>query len=249
VRKINNVKQGLASNLMLAFNFEFKGGTLVSVNKKQDVIVISVAAALIIFFIALGTILNFEKKPEELTTEEASIIFEEPSSETIEEESSESVVITEQAPVKKPTESVTSSTNANTYFDVPLSTDLQDHIFSLCEKYEVSPALVIAMIEQESTYDPKAVNYNETCFGLMQVYEYHHTPRMNRLGVTDLFDPYQNVTVGIDILAELYATGKSTEWVLMAYNGGNYYADAKISTGKISNYARSIMDKVNSLGG
>lgn len=228
-----------------------------TINKKQAIIISAVSIVVIAIFTVLGIILDRKNAPEELTTEADSVIFEEVVStnetieDAIEEESSEPVVTTEVSTTERSTKPVEVSTNVHVdgYFDVPLSTDLQVHIFSLCEQYNVSPALVIAMIEKESTYNPEAVNYNGTCFGLMQVYEYHHTDRMARLGVTDLFDPYQNVTVGIDILAELYSTGKSTAWVLMAYNGGHPYADAKISTGTISYYASSVMSRAESLGG
>lgn len=214
-----------------------------TITKKQSIIIAIVSAILIGTFTIIGVIIDHKNTPEELTTEVDSVIFEEVASEIIEEESSEPVVTTEQ-----PTTEISTSkadvitepvTNVNVegYFDVPLSTDLQDHIFSICKEYGVDPALVIAIIEQESTYDPGAVNYNGTCFGLMQVYEYYHTDRMARLGVTDLFDPYQNVKVGIDILAGLYATGNSTEWVLTKYSGGSSY------------YYGSVMNKFNRLRG
>lgn len=239
-----------------------------SINRKQSIIIMAVAAAVIIIFTVLGIFINPKNNPEELTTEADSAIFEEVSSEAIEEESSEPVVTTEpstetpttekateaptvekttQKPVtttKKPvTTTVPETTEAveptptNRYFDVPLSHDLQDHIFRLCNQYGVSPALVIAIIEKESGFNPDAVNYNGTCFGLMQVYKNCHTQRMYRLGVIDLFNPYQNVIVGIDILAELYSSGNSTYWVLTQYSGGS------------TSYANSVMNRAAYYGG
>ena len=77
------------------------------------------------------------------------------------------------------------------YFDVPLSEDLQDHIFSLCEEYVVEPAIVMAMIERESRFKPDVVGDSGRSVGLMQIQKRWHSERMARLGVTDLYDPYQ----------------------------------------------------------
>lgn len=206
------------------------------INRTQSIVIFVVSIVVIATFIVLGTVLD-RKTPEDLTTEPDSVIFEEAHSEPVEEESSEPVVTTEKETepptIEKATSKVTepvTKVEVDGYFNVPLSTDLQDHIFSLCTEYGVDPAIVVAIIEKESTYNPDAVNYNGTCHGLMQVYKYYHTSRMARLGVTNLYDPYQNVKVGIDILAELYSTGNSTTWVLTSYSGGaRDYASAVIN--------------------
>lgn len=135
------------------------------------------------------------------------------------------------------------------YFDVPLSEDLQNHIFKLCESYNVDPAMVIAMIERESNYRASAIGDSGRSFGLMQIQPRWNKERMDKLGCTDLLNPYQNVAVGIDLIAELYETGNSTAWVLMAYNGGPYYATNNISQGLVSDYAKNVMSKTKILNG
>lgn len=127
------------------------------------------------------------------------------------------------------------------YFDVPLSEDLQDHIFELCKSYNVDPALVISMIRRESTYRASVIGDNGRSYGLMQIQPRWNQARMDALGCPDLLDPYQNVTVGIDIIAEYLETGKSVEWALMAYNGGPSYANNKASRGEISDYAKNVL--------
>jgi len=134
-----------------------------------------------------------------------------------------------------------------TYFDVPMAEEFQDHIFELCEKNNVDPALVVAMIGKESVYNVKAIGDGGNSLGLMQIQPRWHYERMEKLGCSDLLDPYQNVMVGIDILAELFATGKSTEWVLMAYNGGRSYANEKTALGIVSDYANTIMTNARTL--
>lgn len=131
--------------------------------------------------------------------------------------------------------------DAKRYYNVPLSQELQDHIFELCDGYSINPALVIAMIDRESRFNSDAIGDGGDSLGLMQIQPKWNYARMEELGCADLIDPFQNVEVGIDILAELFATGKSTEWVLMAYNGGQAYANEKQALGIVSNYAATVI--------
>lgn len=132
------------------------------------------------------------------------------------------------------------------FFNVPLSEDLQMHIFRECEKYNIAPEIIIAMIEKESYYNAKDVS-SHGAKGLMQVMPKWHKERMKRLGCTDLFDPYQNVTVGIDYVAELKEKNEDLYWVLMAYNGGERYATKRIKSEKYSKYAISIVERAGEL--
>ena len=127
------------------------------------------------------------------------------------------------------------------YFDVPLSEDLQDHIFAECEVRGIDPAVIIAMIERESRFDADAIGDSGRSYGLMQIQPKWHSARMEKLGCDDLLDPYQNVTVGIDLLAELIGRGKGVEWALMAYNGGPSYANRLSEKSIVSDYAASVM--------
>ena len=63
---------------------------------------------------------------------------------------------------------------------------------------------------------------------------------MDKLGATDLLNPKDNVTVGIDILAELLRE-QDTEWAVTAYNAGKKAADFNKQVGVISEYAESVM--------
>ena len=127
------------------------------------------------------------------------------------------------------------------YFDVPMSEDLQNHIFELCENRGIDPEIVIAIISKESNFCSSAVGDSGNSLGLMQIQPYWHSERMEELGCTDLLDPFQNVTVGIDILGDLIDSSGSIEWALMAYNGGAGYANEKVSQGVISDYASSVL--------
>lgn len=104
-------------------------------------------------------------------------------------------------------------------YPVPLDDELQQYIAAQCREKDVDPSIVFAVIGVESQYRADAIGDHGNSFGLMQIYRACHEDRMERLGVTDLLDPYQNVTVGIDILAEILSWGNGMEWALSYYHG------------------------------
>lgn len=136
------------------------------------------------------------------------------------------------------------------YYDVGLSTDLQTYIFELCELRGIDPAIVIAMIYRESGFNSGAVGDNGIygySYGLMQIIPDYNGARMNELGCYDLFDPYQNVAVGIDCFADYVDMSGSVEWALMAYNGGPGHANSMWSSGLTSNYVWSVLSYADSI--
>jgi soluble lytic murein transglycosylase-like protein len=126
------------------------------------------------------------------------------------------------------------------YFNVPLSHDIQDHIFATCEEYGIAPALVVAMIAQESDFGAHKVGDGGDSAGLLQVQRKWHQERMDRLGCDNLLDPYQNITVAVDYIAELKDINPDLYWVLMAYNGGCRYATKRMESGQYSEYAVEV---------
>lgn len=134
-----------------------------------------------------------------------------------------------------------------TFYDVPLSEELQLHIFQECEKHNIAPAIVIAMIERESNYKADAIGDNGNSLGLMQIQPKWNQKRMSRLGCTDLLDPYQNVTVGIDLLAELIEEDADLYWVLMAYNAGQSKATEWLNNGIHSDYSIYVVERATEL--
>lgn len=121
-----------------------------------------------------------------------------------------------------------------TLYDVPLDAELQLHIISEAEKAGIDPAIIMAMAYRESSYNPKAIGDNGDSYGLLQVQPKWHYKRMQKLGCTDLFDPYQNVTVAIDYLCEMLNRYGSIDKALVGYNQGSY-------NGTITRYARTVL--------
>lgn len=130
-----------------------------------------------------------------------------------------------------------------TYYDVPLTEDLQDIIIDTASRRGVDPALVLAVIEKESGYNPDASGDNGKSQGLMQIWRNAHKKRMKKLGAVNLYDPRDNVLVGIDILAEKLEKYEDAEKALIAYNAGD--AGAKkhyFSKGIYSNgYSQAVL--------
>lgn len=134
-------------------------------------------------------------------------------------------------------------------YDIPLSEDLQIFITRLCEEYHINPELIYCMIARESGFNPNAMGDNGRSYGLMQIQLRYVRERMDKLGCTDLLDPYDNVTVGIDLIAEYIGKGYGLEWALMAYNGGEGYAYQMRANGYVSNYARSVIANAEAMKG
>lgn len=114
----------------------------------------------------------------------------------------------------------------------------------VCEQKDICPELVQAIIETESNWDPEA--RNGECVGLMQISEKWHQNRMERLGVEDLTDPYDNILVGVDYLQELFRRYEDPAMVLMIYNGDSR-AWKFWETGEMSEYAARILDRAAEL--
>ena len=122
--------------------------------------------------------------------------------------------------------------------EIPLDTATQLRVLTMCADEGIDPYLVFAMIYHESRFDAAIIGDNGAAFGLMQIQPRWHKERIANLGVTNLLDPVQNVTVGIDYLAELINRGKGLEWALMCYNGGPALANRKANL----NYATKIIN-------
>jgi soluble lytic murein transglycosylase-like protein len=122
-------------------------------------------------------------------------------------------------------------------YNVNLSAEVQDCIIAECEKHGINPDIVIAQIKKESNFNPNNIGDGGNSFGLMQIQPRWHSKRMERLGCTDLFDPIQNVKVGIDYLAEKYREYGDIGLALTAYNAGS-------ARNGMNGYAVAVMESV-----
>ena len=124
------------------------------------------------------------------------------------------------------------------YYDVPLSHDLQDYIRELCNENGIPMSLVIAIIDVESSFNANIVSSTND-YGLMQINKCNHE-WLRKQGVTDVFNPYQNVRGGIMILSECYNENLSK--TLMSYNLGVARANALWNEGVYgTSYSRAVL--------
>lgn len=102
----------------------------------------------------------------------------------------------------------------------------QIYTYIVCQNYGVDYEMVFALIERESKCDWNASGDGGTSWGYMQIAQKWHAERMERLNCTDLTNPYQNVTVGVDYLKEIQDSLQDIPedvrpyYVLAVYNYG-----------------------------
>ena len=149
---------------------------------------------------------------------------------------------TTKQPTKK--QSSSSSTSTKLYTNIPLSARFQKYIDGKCKSYGISTNVVMGCIRTESNFQTQIMGDSGKAYGLMQVQKQWHKARMKKVGATNLLDPYDNVAVGIDYLAELYKIYNGN-WhkALMAYNGGHAYCKRRLRMGLVNSpYSRRVMN-------
>lgn len=122
-----------------------------------------------------------------------------------------------------------------------ISKEAIDACEELGKEYNICPELLMAIAEAESQGNPDAES--KGCKGIMQVYERWHKKRMERLGVTDIFDTRGNILVAADYLYELFEKYEDVGMVLMTYNGDSRADDYMSGKAELSAYAEKILER------
>ena len=130
----------------------------------------------------------------------------------------------------------------DTYIDL----DLIEYCNEVGEEYGVCPELLEAIIEAESSGRADAAN--GSCKGLMQVNANAHRDRMQKLGISNIYDKKGNIIVATDYLLELFEKYEDIGTVLMVYNGTKN-AVRRGEQGDYTKYARKIMQRSRELEG
>jgi soluble lytic murein transglycosylase-like protein len=95
-------------------------------------------------------------------------------------------------------------------------TGMRDLVHQVSVEHGLDPKLVDALVRVESGYNPRAVS-RKGAMGLMQLMP----STADRLGVTDPFDPEQNVRGGVREFARLVDRYRGNlQFALAAYNAG-----------------------------
>lgn len=132
-------------------------------------------------------------------------------------------------------------------FDTMVPDEYIPYVREISDQYGICPELILSIIEAESSGQSDAVS-SVGCIGLMQIQPKFAQERMDKLGVADLYDPYSNILVGVDILAELADKYDDLPTVLMCYNKGEYSgAVERAEAGEYSSYAEKVMQRAAEL--
>jgi soluble lytic murein transglycosylase-like protein len=106
------------------------------------------------------------------------------------------------------------NTRAKTASPKP-SKEISDMVDQSSRAHNVDPLLVHSIIKTESNYNSYAIS-NKGAEGLMQLMP----PTARMLGVTNSFDPRENIEAGVKYLKYLQGVFKDDRLALAAYNAG-----------------------------
>ena len=129
----------------------------------------------------------------------------------------------------------------------PEARKLAKVIVDECSTYELDPFLILAVIQTESNFTPKAVS-PRGAIGLMQVMpktgEYVAKDRgISYKGINSLYDPFLNVKLGIHYLSFLADQFDSVENALAAYNyGPSKFANSKTLSNNTPKYVKKVLN-------
>jgi soluble lytic murein transglycosylase-like protein len=131
-------------------------------------------------------------------------------------------------------------------FDPALHEDLARVILGESERARIDPALVLAVIEVESGFDPLAVS-QAGALGLMQLQPATLQREAGELGLglPDPRDPVANVRAGVRYLRRCLDSYPAVDVALMAYNAGPNRLYGWIQEGdvpeEVVGYARRVL--------
>lgn len=130
------------------------------------------------------------------------------------------------------------------YLDVPMSAELQDFARTTSEAYKVPFELTMAVIYVESSFNVYAISDTKD-HGLMQISYKVQDWLASELGITDFFDPYQNITAGVYVLADkISKSGGDFTQALMRYHDGDDGALGLMAQGIFSTeYTDTVLSK------
>ena len=146
-------------------------------------------------------------------------------------------------------------------YNINLSAENQKYAYSLCMQYGIEYELFLAIMYKESGYNVNALGGGNS-YGLCQIHVSNHANLRAKLGVSDFFDPYDNMTAGAYLLSHYFSAARARVsspedievYALNAYNmGDGVYYQTCFSQGILhrsySTTVRNIRDRLKANGG
>ena len=129
-----------------------------------------------------------------------------------------------------------------------IETEYEEIIIGVAQEYGIPSTLIKAIIKTESGFNALAVSETDD-YGLMQINACNISWLEDELGITDLFDPAQNIESGAYILSG-YLNRYSLADALMAYNCGESGAKRLWRQGIHStSYTKEVFKNLDYYGG
>lgn len=151
-----------------------------------------------------------------------------------------------QEPTTTLTPAPTSEPTARIY-DIPLTKELQEYTFNLCQENNLDYEFTLAVMDQESDYQEKAISKTND-YGIMQINKINHEWLSEKLGIDDFLDAEQNILAGVKMLSDLITKYEDPHKALMAYNAGEAGAKKHWDKGTTtSGYSREVMARTEEL--
>ena len=137
-----------------------------------------------------------------------------------------------------------------TPINIPLDAETQQYAYEQSKANGIPVDLTISVIWQESGYRPNLISKTED-YGLMQVNECNLLKVQQELGITNIFDPKQNIKAGTYILGACIRDYPTINQALMVYKEGSTGAPRLWKRGITSiKYTREIdakRDQINKM--
>lgn len=133
---------------------------------------------------------------------------------------------------------------AFTPLNCALSDELQEFTYYMCQAYYIDFDFAMALMFSESSFNASAVSQDGHDFGLMQIRDCNNDWLKEKLGVTDMLNPYENIRAGLYILRGLFEKYDDSSKVVMAYKMGEYGASVLWENGVYeTNASRRVLAK------
>ena len=169
-------------------------------------------------------------------------------------------------PVVSRSSVVTSIRNTNLgsdfkVYNIKLPQEEQEYAYKVCKRYGIEYELFLAVMYKESGYNRYALGGGNS-YGLCQIHVSNHASLRNKLGISDYYNPYDNMTAGAYLLSLYFGNARKQQttkegieaYALNSYNMGegvfirNCYSKGVLNR-EYSNSIRSLRDRLVINGG
>lgn len=120
--------------------------------------------------------------------------------------------------------------------DAIIRARIVDAVFDSCEKYKLSPSVIVHLMFRESSFRHMIVS-DKGAVGLMQVHPPSHPEKVGKIPKSDLYGIETNIGYGCQILAEYLGSSSSLKEALGKYLGkGHRKSDVQAVLDLVAEY-------------